>query len=173
MKFSKALLGLTAGLATFGMSAPVMANGIISNPGRYDGARLGVQTQRGTNCNSSAPDRASFSLVAGYRDRDYDYGYRSDYGSYKGSPDNGEFVGGAIVSIPFGGPDFGDCSKILELEEARAQLDMATTLFEAGAMTADELRVVADKVKVVIAKQQGAVEPASKTEKKTATVRHD
>ena len=149
---------LFATVALVGMATPAMANGIIRNPGRYDGARLGVQTQRGTNCTSSAPDRASFSVVAGYRDRDYNYGYSDGYG-FRGSPDNGEFVGGAVISVPFGGPDFGDCSKLLELEEARSRLDMATTLFEAGALSTEELKAVADDAKRVIYGQQASTAP--------------
>ena len=158
----KLIKSLFATVAMVGMATPAMANGIISNPGRYDGGRLGVQTQRGTNCTSSAPDRASFSLVAGYRDRDYSYGYSDGYG-FRGSPDNGEFVGGAVVSIPFGGPDFGDCTNLLELEEARARLDMATTLFEAGAITTEELKAVAEATKAVIYGQQASAAPVVDT----------
>jgi len=168
MKIIKSLFAV-ATLAA--MSTPAMANGIISNPGRYDGGRLSVQTQRGTNCSSSAPDRASFSVVAGYRGNDYEYSYAGDRG-YRGSPDNGEFVGGAVVTIPFGGPDFGNCSNLLEMEEARARLDMATTLFEAGAMEAEELRAVAEEVKGIIGKQQGTLTMKSEP-KESATVKRD
>ena len=122
---------------------PSLANGIISNPGRYDGGSLGVQTQTGSNCSSSAPDRPSFSLVGGKRSKDYDnYGDRFSRGN-----DTTDFVGGAVITIPFGGPQLGDCSALLEMEEQRSRLDLAITLFEAGAMSAEELRAVAAEIK--------------------------
>ena len=127
-----------------------LANGIIGNPGRYDGGSLGVQTQTGTNCSSSAPDRASISTVVGNRTRDYD-GYRGSYGS----SDSNDLVGGVIVTIPFGGRQLGDCSALLEMEEQRARLDLAMTLFEAGAMTAEEIKLLAEEVKG-IAEMPGA-----------------
>ena len=118
------------------------ANGIISNPGRYDGGSLGVQTQTGTNCNSSAPDRASISAVAGNRVVDYN-------GS---SINNGQtdLSAGIIFTLPIGQTVSGDCSKLLEMEEYRSRLDLAMTLFEAGAMTPDEIKELSEEIKQYI-----------------------
>jgi len=150
--FTMAALGAASVMASFVAPLSASAQAIITNPGRYDGARLNVQTQRGSSCSSTAPDRSHFSVTAGHRNYNYD-NVRYN-GNYYGGNDSGEFVGGVVLTIPFGGPNFGDCSNLLELEEARAQLDMATTLFEAGAMTAEELKEVADRTKAVIAAQQ-------------------
>ena len=132
-------LGVLAFAATAG---PSFAVPFISNPGRYDGGRISIQTQSGTSCSATAPDRASIGVAAGYEDNDsYSYG-----GGYGGGNNSG-FVGGVYVSMPLGGKGVGDCSTILEMEQQRARLDMAVTLFEAGAMTADELKEIADSVK--------------------------
>ena len=124
---------------------PSLANGIIGNPGRYDGGSLGVQTQTGTNCSSSAADRPSISAVAGTRSKEY-YGSRG----YSYTTDNNDLAAGVIVTVPFGGKDLGDCTKLLTIEEQRARLDIAMTLFEAGAMTAEEIKLLAEEVKGVV-----------------------
>lgn len=128
-------LGLLAFAATAG---PSFAVPIISNPGRYDGGRVSIQTQSGTSCSATAPDRASIGVAAGYENNDYNGGYGGD---------NSGLVGGIYISMPFGGQPAGNCDTILEMEQQRARLDMAVTLFEAGAMTADELKEIAESVK--------------------------
>lgn len=138
------------GIAAAAFISPMAANAqaIISNPGRYDGGRLSIQTQTGTNCSSTAPDRASIGVAAGYEDNSYDNGFYN--GGYYGAPDRSGFVGGVHLSIPFGGTDPGNCRTILTMEEQRSRLDMAVTLFEAGGMTAEELKALAEEVKGVV-----------------------
>lgn len=138
----KRTLWATAGSALAVLcAAPGWANGIVTTPSRYDGGRLSVQTQTGSNCSSSAPDRASFSAVAGTRDRSFTGGYSS------GSQD---LVAGVAVSIPFGGPGLEDCNGLLRIEEARNRIDLAVTLFEAGAMDADEFKAIMEEAKSVL-----------------------
>lgn len=132
-------LGVLAFAATAG---PSFAVPIISNPGRYDGGRVSIQTQSGTSCSATAPDRASIGVAAGYEQNNQYGGINVNTGS-----NNGGFVGGVYVSMPIGGRSAGNCDTILEMEQQRARLDMAVTLFEAGAMTADELKEVAESVK--------------------------
>ena len=139
--FKKLLTGTLAAASVFTMTPAAQAQ-YISSPGRYDGGRISIQTQTGTNCSSTAPDRASVGVAAGYENRD-SYGY---YGNSSGY-DNSGMVGGVYVSVPFGGTDPGNCSTILEMEQQRARLDMAVTLFEAGGMTADELRELSEEIK--------------------------
>ena len=121
-------MGALALLATAG---PSLAAPIISNPGRFNGGRVSVQTQTGSSCTATAPDRASVGAAGGYQNGDEDSG----------------LAGGFFVAIPFGGTLAGNCNTILEMEQQRARLDMAVTLFEAGAMTAEELREIANDVK--------------------------
>ena len=138
----KTLIAGAVAVASIIGSAPSAQAQYINNPGRYDGGRISIQTQTGTNCSSTAPDRASVGVAAGYENRD-SYGY---YGNSSGY-DNSGMVGGVYVAVPFGGPDPGNCSTILEMEQQRARLDMAVTLFEAGGMTADELRTLSEEIK--------------------------
>ena len=126
-------------------ASPSWANGIIAPARRFDGGRLSVQTQTGSNCSSTAPDRAAVSVVAGYRDRDYTY-----TGGYYGNTGSGDFVGGVALTIPFGGPDFEDCNGLLTIEEARNRIDLAVTLFETGAMSADEFEQVMRDARAVL-----------------------
>jgi len=49
--------------------------------------------------------------------------------------------------MPLGGTSVGNCNKILSVEESRTRLDMAVTLFEAGGMSADELKQIATEIK--------------------------
>lgn len=114
------------------------ANGVIAPARRFDGGRLSVQTQTGSNCSSSAPDRAGISAATGVKDRAFDGGYGN------GSQD---LVSGIAITIPFGGPKFGDCSSLLKLEEARNKIDLAVTLFEAGALSAEEFKAVMEEAK--------------------------
>ena len=139
----------TAALATLTiLPLGASAGTIIGSPGRYDGGRVSIQTQTGTSCSATAPDRASLGVAAGYENTD-NYGY---YGQGSGYDSNG-LVGGVYVSMPFGGQPIGNCNTILSVEEQRARLDMAVTLFEAGAMTADELKALAEDVKATIQPQ--------------------
>lgn len=149
------------GIAAAAFISPMAANAqaIISNPGRYDGGRLSIQTQTGTNCSSTAPDRASVGVAAGYEDRD-SYNY---YGNTNGY-DNRGFVGGVHISIPFGGTDPGNCRNILAMEEQRARLDMAVTLYEAGGMTAEELKGLAREVKGIVLTSSEAPAPRTPSE---------
>lgn len=55
-----------------------------------------------------------------------------------------------MISIPFGGSDQGNCSALLKHEEARSRLDLAAQLFEAGALTPDEFKVIAEDVAALI-----------------------
>ena len=118
-------------IALFTAAGPSLAVPIISNPGRFDGGRISIQTQTGSSCSATAPDRASVGAAAGYQDGDRDSG----------------LAGGFFVAVPFGGTPAGNCNTILEMEQQRARLDMAVTLFEAGAMTAEELQEIANDVK--------------------------
>ena len=49
-----------------------------------------------------------------------------------------------VYAMPFGGEPTGDCRLKIEMEQQRARLDMAVTLFEAGAMSQEELQEVAN-----------------------------
>lgn len=129
--------------ATFGLflAAPATAAPLIGGHGNYDGGRLSIQTQTGTSCSSSAPDRASIGIAAGFEDNNFDT-------PFGGTPaDNGSLAGGVFIAIPFGGQDPGNCRQILTMEEQRTRLDMAVTLYEAGALTEEELKAVAEDVK--------------------------
>ena len=119
-------------------SNPARANGIITTSRHADGGRLSVQTQTGTNCSATAPDRASVAAVAGSRSRDSSGNYDSN---------SSDLVAGVAVIIPFGGQSYGNCNKLLELEEARNRLDLAVTLFESGAITAEEFKETAERAK--------------------------
>lgn len=136
------MLASTAALTPVANAVP-----IIGSPGRYDGGRVSISTQTGTNCSATAPDRASIGVAAGYEsvDRNNFYGGSSGY-------DNSGFTGGVYLSMPLGGTDVGDCNKILSVEESRTRLDMAVTLFEAGGMSADELKQIATEIKADLLK---------------------
>lgn len=129
-----------ASAATFAPS--VTAGPIIGSPGRYDGGRVSISTQTGTNCSASAPDRASIGVAAGYESVD-----RNNFTGGSSGFDNSGFTGGVYVSMPLGGADVGNCNTILRVEENRTRLDMAVTLFEAGGMSADELKQIATEIK--------------------------
>lgn len=129
-----------ASAATFAPS--VTAGPIIGSPGRYDGGRVSISTQTGTNCSASAPDRASIGVAAGYESVD-----RNNFTGGSSGYDNSGFTGGVYVSMPLGGADVGNCNTILRVEENRTRLDMAVTLFEAGGMSADELKQIATEIK--------------------------
>ena len=53
---------------------------------------------------------------------------------------------GIGISIPFGGPQLGDCTKLLQMEEGRNRLQLAVELFEAGGLSAEELKAIAAEV---------------------------
>lgn len=55
-----------------------------------------------------------------------------------------------IISVPFGGRDQGDCSALLKHEEARSRLELASQLFEAGALTPEQFKAIADDVASLI-----------------------
>jgi len=122
-------------------ASPATANGIIAPARRFDGGRLSVQTQTGSNCSSSSPDRAAISATAGVRGQDRFSGI--NYNSQ-------DLLGGVSVTIPFGASQKGDCSKLLKIEEARNSIDLAVTLFEAGAMSADEFKEVMERARAVL-----------------------
>jgi hypothetical protein len=115
------------------------ANGIITTTRHADGGRLSVQTQTGSNCSASAPDRPSLSVVGGVRDRDYGFG--------SGGQDT---VAGVAFTIPFGGQKIGNCNDLLSIEEARNRIDLAVTLFEAGALTGEEFKAIMAEAKSVL-----------------------
>ena len=120
---------LALGVLTLAASAaPSMAAPLISSPGTFSGGNVSIQTQSGTSCSSQSPDRASVGAAAGYGD-------------------DGGAAASVFVAMPFGGSVSADCRAFVELEEQRARLDMAVTLFEAGALDADELREIAEDVK--------------------------
>lgn len=123
-------------------AAPSLAGPIISNPGRFDGGNISIQTQSGTSCSSQSPDRASIGVAAGYENN-------SGGGGFSGG-DNSGLSAGVFVAMPLGGETAGNCRLILEIEEQRARLDMAVSLFEAGALDANELREIAEDVKSYI-----------------------
>ena len=127
-------------LALAATAGPSFAAPFISSPGRFDGGRVSIQTQTGTSCSATAPDRASVGVAAGYENNDYS-------GRNNNNSDNSGLVGGVFVAMPFGGAPAGNCDTILEMEQQRARLDMAVTLFEAGALTAEELQEIATDVK--------------------------
>lgn len=130
-------------LASTAAFTPVANAGpIIGSPGRYDGGRVSISTQTGTNCSATAPDRASVGVAAGYESVD-----RNNFTNGSSGYDNSGFTGGVYISMPLGGADVGNCNTILQVEENRTRLDMAVTLFEAGGMTADELKQIATEIK--------------------------
>ena len=130
---------VTFGLLALAASAgPAFSNTLISSPQRFSGGRVNIQTQTGTSCSATAPDRASIGVAAGYQDN-------STSGEY--ASDNSGLAAGVFVAMPFGGEPTGDCRLIIEMEQQRARLDMAVTLFEAGAMSQEELQEVANDVK--------------------------
>ena len=134
------ILGFVAGVIALAAPLSAEAAPFISNPGRFNGGRVSVQTQTGTSCSATAPDRASLGVAAGVDGNDSDSGYY-------GSENRAGFAGGVFIAVPFGGQPVGDCNLILEMEQQRARLDMAVTLFEAGAMTSEELKEIAEDVK--------------------------
>lgn len=44
----------------------------------------------------------------------------------------------------------GDCSKLLKHEEARSRLELASQLFEAGALSLEEFKAIAEDVASLI-----------------------
>ena len=131
--FKRIALGVLTCVAT---AAPSMAAPLMSSPGNFSGGNVSIQTQDGTSCSSQSPDRASIGAAAGYQDG-------SSFGSGSGS----SLAGGVFIAMPLGGSVSADCRTFVELEEQRARLDMAMTLFEAGALDADELKAIAEDVK--------------------------
>ena len=119
--------------------SPVSANTYINQ--RYESGSLGVQTQTGTNCTSRGADRGAIGVFAtggtGGGGSSYD-----SFGSYSTSSARA----GIGISIPFGGPKIGNCSKLLEMEEGRNRLQLAMELFEAGGISAEELAEIAADV---------------------------
>ena len=98
------------------------------SPQRFEGGDLSIDSATGARCSSSAADRASASIVASGHETDSRVA--------------------AVISIPFGGNDPGDCSTLLKHEEARSRLDLAAQLFEAGALTPEEFKQIAEEIKL-------------------------
>ena len=138
-------LGRIAGAAVVALSVmcPLAAEAstIISHPGRYNGGSLGVQTQTGTNCSSTGADRGAIGVFATGGTGGNNYG---GFGSY--STGGSDARAGIGISIPFGGPKIGNCSKLLQMEEGRNRLQLAMELFEAGGLSAEELAEIAADV---------------------------
>ena len=134
--FKKLALSALAVMATAG---PTFANTLITSPQRFSGGNVDIQTQTGTSCSASAPDRASVGISAGYQE--------SSGGGRRNNNDDGGLAAGVFLAMPFGGQPTGNCNLIIEMEQQRARLDMAVSLFEAGAMTQEELQEIANDVK--------------------------
>lgn len=99
-------------------------------PQRFEAGRISIDTATGSRCSSTGRDRASASLVG---------------------TGGEEAQVAAVISVPFGGKDQGDCSTLVKHEEARSRLDLAAQLFEAGAITPKQFEAIAaDVAKLVL-----------------------
>lgn len=136
--FSRIALGVLTLIAT--TAGPTIAAPLLSGNGQFSGGNVSIQTQSGTSCSSQTADRASIGVAAGYEDS-------STSGDFGGGSGGSGLAAGIYVAMPFGGTISADCNGIVVLEEQRARLDMAMTLFEAGALSADELKEIAEDVK--------------------------
>ena len=103
---------------------------ILQQPNALGGGRLSIDTATGARCDSSGADRPSISIAAGQQ---FD-----------------EPALAAIITVPFGGPSLGDCSKLLKHEEARSRLELAAQLFEAGVLSVEEFKAIADDIASLI-----------------------
>ena len=100
-------------------------------PTNFEGGSVSVDTSTGARCSSSERDRASLNA-----------------GAY--TAESGDTASAVMIAIPFGGRDQGDCSQLLKHEEGRSRLELAAQLFEAGALTAEEFKAIADDVASLI-----------------------
>ena len=98
------------------------------SPQRHEAATLSIDSATGARCTSRGADRATVAVAAS--------GHETDSRVT------------AMIMIPFGGSDPGDCGELLKHEEARSKLDLAAQLFEAGALTPEEFKQIADKIKL-------------------------
>lgn len=103
----------------------------LIQPQRFEAGRISIDTSTGSRCSSTGRDSASASLV--------------------GSGGQEDSRVAAVISIPFGGRDQGNCSTLVKHEEARSRLDLAAQLFEAGAITPKQFEAIAaDVAKLVL-----------------------
>ena len=123
-------LTLCAGSILFGTTQPAKAQ-FISQSQRFESGRVSIDTATGARCSATGADRASASIVGG----------TNDYGDSSVA---------AIISVPIGGPQMGDCDDLLAHEEGRSRLELASQLFEVGALSAEEFKQIADDVAEII-----------------------
>ena len=93
---------------------------------RFEGGQLSIDSSTGTRCSSTERDRANASLVSSANENDSRVA--------------------ALITVPFGGSNQGDCSTLLKHEEGRSRLELAAQLFEVGALTPEEFKEIADEV---------------------------
>lgn len=94
---------------------------------------MDIETSEGVRCRSSVGDRPSFEVGLLYPLQSYDN--NSSESSIQSSA-----IAGMHFRVPFGGPKQGDCSKIKKLEENSIRLKRAQELFDAGLLTAAQMK---------------------------------
>ena len=122
---------LVQGALLFCAAQPVRAE---IQPRQFESGRISVDTSTGARCSSTGADRASFTVA----------GSNGSGTNYNTGSNNSRVVAG--ISIPFGGPQAGNCNTLLQHEEARSRLDLAAQLFEAGALSAEAFAEIAQEI---------------------------
>ena len=55
-----------------------------------------------------------------------------------------------MIAMPFGGPSQKNCNALLAHEEGRSRLELASLLFEAGALSPEEFKKIASEVADIV-----------------------
>ena len=102
---------------------------------------MDIETSEGVRCRSSVGDRPSFEIGLLYplQQNGYDNSISSSTQSS---------IAGMHFRVPFGGPNQGDCSKIKKLEENSIRLKRAQELFDAGLLTAAQMKELGRQIAV-------------------------
>lgn len=129
MRFSLAAAALALALAP--STAAAQTYGLWPQFQRPEGATLELEGSDGSRCRQKQGDRASASIagLAMNHDRQSAIDTFGSFGNGVGGSGGG---GGLLLSVPFGGGPVGDCRVLLQLQEARARLELARTLLEEG-----------------------------------------
>ena len=121
---------------------------------RPTGGSLELESRDGDRCRQHRGDRASVSIagLGGAPDRPLDSG--DSYGiGYGGLLDG--IGGGVMVSVPFGGGATGDCRRLLQLQEARSELELARSLMEEGLMNQEQYEALGQRLRQQVFSRPG------------------
>jgi hypothetical protein len=104
---------------------------------RPAGGSLELNTRDGDKCQHHRGDRPSFSFAGLGGAPDPPVKTDSQDGFGYGDLIDG-IGGGVFLSIPFGGGRLGDCRRLLQLQEARAELELARKLLDEGLLEREQ-----------------------------------